>query len=385
MTIIYLDNSATTPVEEETLQVMNRIHGHQFGNPSSLHGLGLEGEKNLMQCRQTIAELLKVRSQEVFFTSGGTESNNLAIYGAVEKRKKRGNKLITCKTEHPSVLEPFRQYEQMGFHVVYLDVDERGQISQKQLEEELDETVLLVSIMHVNNETGTLHDLEEIGRRIKQINPKALFHCDCIQSFGKLPVEPEKWQADLVSMSAHKMLGPKGCGALYVKKGTSLQPLLLGGGQEGGLRSGTENVAAIAGWNHVLERGQLQKNQEHFVQLKQLFLRLVEAKIPEARVNSPLEDGFAHHIVSVSFPQIRGEVLLHALERRGVYVSTGSACSSKKNRDSHVLTAMGLERKLIGGTLRFSFSPLTTTEEVEKGVDILAEEVTQLRKFTKRR
>lgn len=385
MTIIYLDNSATTPVEEETLQVMNRVQSRQYGNPSSLHAFGLESEKILEQGRRTIADLLKVRPQEMVFTSGGTESNNLALYGSVEKRKKRGNKLITCKTEHPSVLERFRQYQQEGFHVVYLDADKRGHISLDQLEEEVDETVLLVSLMHVNNETGVLHDLEEIGRRIKKKNPKTLFHCDCVQSFGKLPVEPEKWQADLVSLSAHKMLGPKGCGALYVKKGTALQPILLGGGQEGGLRSGTENVAAIAGWSHVLEQRHLQKVKEHFAQLKQHFLKQLEERIPEAWVNSPMEQDFANHIVSVSFPELRGEVLLHALERRGVYVSTGSACSSKKNRDSHVLTAMGLEKKYIGGTLRFSVSPLTTLEEVERGVEILAEEVAQLRKFTKRR
>lgn len=385
MTIIYLDNSATTPVEEETLQVMNRVQSRQYGNPSSLHALGLESEKILEQGRRTIADLLKVRPQEMVFTSGGTESNNLALYGSVEKRKKRGNKLITCKTEHPSVLERFRQYQQEGFHVVYLDVDKRGHISLDQLEEELDETVLLVSLMHVNNETGVLHDLEEIGRRIKKKQPKTLFHSDCIQSFGKLPLEPEKWQADLVSLSAHKMLGPKGCGALYVKKGTHLQPILLGGGQEGGLRSGTENVAAIAGWNHVLEQHQLKMVQEHFVQLKQRFLKELEERIPEAWVNSPMDRDFANHIISVSFSELRGEVLLHALERRGVYVSTGSACSSKKNRDSHVLTAMGLEKKHIGGTLRFSFSALTTLEEVVQGVEILAEEVAQLRKFTKRR
>lgn len=383
--MIYLDNSATTMVEEQTLSVMNEYHCTQYGNPSSLHGMGLDGEKAVNSGRSALAGLLKVKPEEVYFTSGGTESNNTAIRGAVEKRKKRGNRIITSKTEHPSVLEVFRHYETEGWDVVYLDVDAAGQIDMEQLKESLDPQTVLVSILHVNNETGAIQNLKAIGSLVKKVQPNALFHCDCIQSFGKMPVEPHKWQADMISMSAHKMHGPKGLGALYIKKGVQLQPLMFGGGQEKGFRSGTENVAGIAGWDHVMGDLSIEEQQKHFYRLKSAFLEELMAQIPDVQLNSPVSEIFAHHVVSVSFADVRGEVLLHALERKGIYTSTGSACSSKKRGESHVLQQIGLDKRYLEGTLRFSFSKLNTLEEVKEAVPVISKEVQNIRKFIRRR
>jgi cysteine desulfurase len=372
-------------MEQATLDVMNQYHHVHYGNPSSLHGMGLTAEKAVSACRSRIAQMLSVGPENVIFTSGGTESNNLAIRGVVERRKKRGRKLITSKTEHPSVLEVFRYYEQEGWEVTYLDVDRQGRIQMDQLTQALDWETVLVSIMHINNETGVLQDIQAIGKCIKDTSPHVLFHSDGVQSFGKIPVHPASSQVDLLSISAHKVHGPKGLGALYVKKGVALAPLFLGGGQERALRSGTENVAAIAGWHQVLDKLDLSGQNAHMKRLKARFLEELLKAVPEVTVNSPLDDGFAHHILSVSFAHIKGEVLLHALEKRGIFVSTGSACSSKKNRDSHVLQQLGLEKSYLEGTLRFSFGKWNTEEEILDIFPILAEEVQAIRKFTRRR
>lgn len=385
MNIIYLDNSATTRVEEETLQVMNQYHSTWFGNPSSLHGMGLTAEKAVDGCRSAMGQILSVKPEEIVFTSGGTESNNLAILGGIEKQKRRGRKLITSKTEHPSVLEAFRHAEREGMDVVYLDVDAEGRVRLDQLEENLDEDTMLVSIMHVNNETGVIQDLESIGKAIKNANKNTIFHCDCIQSFGKIPVKPRQWQADMVSLSAHKMHGPKGLGALYVKKNLGIHPIFHGGGQEGGLRSGTENVAGIAGWHQVLKNLDMEAHQGQVRGLKTAFLDTLEKSVADIQINSPLGDGFVHHIASVSFADLRGEVLLHALERKGVYVSTGSACSSKKRGQSHVLEQLPLEKTYMEGTIRFSFSRLNTLEEIQTAIKQIVQEVEGLRKFARRR
>ena len=358
---IYLDNAATTPLSPQVIAAITAAMT-LYANPSSLHGLGLEAEKMVDAARENVARLLGVSPASLIFTSGGTEANNLAIKGFLARSRQRG-RLVTSAIEHPSVLEVFKDLEQQGWEVLRLPVDAQGKVLLPALEEALAQPVQLVSIMAVNNETGAVQPLREIVSLVRARQPQVCIHVDAVQALGKIPFHPAELGVNLASISAHKIHGPKGAGALYADRRDLLLPLLWGGGQEGGLRSGTENVLGIIGFGRAaLELAEnLDANLTHVGKLRSQFLNGLQGL--SCKVISPA-DG-APHILAVSFPGFRGEVLLQALSAHGVYVSTGAACSGKKGQLSHVAEAMGLDRETAGGLLRFSFSVLNTEAEIE--------------------
>lgn len=362
---------------------MIRVMMEDYGNPSSLHKKGVEAEHYIKSAREKIAKTLKVSEKEMIFTSGGTEANNLAILGTAAANQRSGRHLVTTAIEHPSVKAPMGYLEEQGFEVTYLPVDQNGQISLEELEEAVREDTILVSLMHVNNEMGAVEPVEEAAGRIKRKNPRTLFHVDAIQSYGKYRIYPKKWGIDLLSVSGHKFHGPKGSGFLYCKEKTKIKPILFGGGQQKGMRSGTENVAAIAGLGMACEEiyRDFEKNCESLWQVKKAFLQGI-GRLEGVYVNGLSDENSAPHIVSLSFEGIdKSEVLLHALEERGVYVSSGSACSSNKPMTSAVLKAAGVPEKLLSSALRFSFSVHTTVEEAEYAVSVLEELLPFLRKY----
>jgi len=370
---IYLDNSATTKPLPEVVQKMIEVLTEGYGNPSSLHNKGLEAEKYLKEAREKIAEKLGVHPEEIYFTSGGTEGNNLAVKGAAYHYQNRGRHLITTGVEHPSVLESFQVLEEEGFEVTYLKTDKFGLISLDELRDHITKETILVSIIHVNNELGAVNDLLNIGQVIKGKNRNTLFHTDCVQSFGKLPINPEKSLIDLITISGHKIHGPKGIGVLYKKKGVLLKTQQVGGGQEKKIRCGTENVPGIAGLIPALEAlpDYTEENplKQKLDSLRKHFLKGLKKINREVIINSP-PDG-APHILSISFPGIKGEVLIHSLEAEGIYVSTGSACHSRNKEKSHVLRAVGLPAAQIDGTIRISFSSFNTEEEIDYTIEMI--------------
>lgn len=376
---IYLDNSATTQPCPECILAVNRVLTETYGNPSSLHNLGLKAEKEKIKTSKIIASILKVKQDEIYFTSGGTEAINLAIKGIARRHKKRGNHIITSQVEHPAALYSCQALEKEGFHIDYLTTDAEGNISLEDLDAKIKKETILVSLMHVNNETGTIFPLKEVGAMIKKKNPTTFFHVDAVQSFGKLPCRPSFWQADLLSISGHKIHGPKGTGALYIRNGVAIAPLFHGGGQEKEIRPGTENISGIAGLGAAATR--YSKNStEFYTQLETLKKRFVSGvlkNISEVKLNSPPQG--APHIVNLSFRSVRGEVLLHLLEKEGIFVSTGSACHSRHQNLSHVLLAMKISESDIRSALRFSFSPYNTIAEIDFVVKKLAANVKELR------
>ncbi|MDN5331535.1 MAG: cysteine desulfurase [Tepidanaerobacteraceae bacterium] len=380
---VYLDNSATTKVAKEAVDAMVHALTLAFGNPSSLHRKGMEAEKIVNKAREKLALFLGVKAREIYFTSGGTESNNLAIKGAAYARKRYGKHLITTSIEHPSVLDVFKQLEEEGFSVTYLNVDEKGHINLVELKQAIKSDTILVSIMYVNNEVGSIQPIHDAAKIISQ-NKNTLFHVDAVQAFGKVPLIPNLSGVHLLSLSAHKIYGPKGVGALFVREGTKITPLFNGGGQEEGLRSGTENVPGIAGFSAAAEL--VFKNfglwQVKMRELKERLKTGILSEIPDTVLNGP-DDG-APHILNISFLGTKAEVLLHALESHGIYVSTGSACSSHKSVKSHVLAAMGKTDEEIEGAIRFSLSPFLSIEDIDYTVEILKKEVNELRKYVRR-
>ncbi len=378
---IYLDNSATTRPCSECIAAMNRALTETYANPSSLHNLGLKAEKEKITARKIIANILKVKEKEIYFTSGGTEAINLAIKGSARRHQKKGNHIITSKVEHPAALYSCQALEKEGFCIDYLAVDTQGNISLEELEAKIKKETILVSLMHVNNETGTIFPLKEIGAIIKKKNPSTFFHVDAIQSFGKLTCQPSLWQADLLSISGHKIHGPKGIGALYIRGGVTLAPLFHGGGQEKEIRPGTENIVGIAGLGAAAAK--CAKNSKKFyTQLKTLRKRFISGvlkNIPAVKLNSPPQG--APHIVNFSFRGVRGEVLLHLLEKEGIFVSLGAACHSRRRDLSHVLLAMKISESDIRSALRFSFSPYNTSAEIDFAVEKLAANVKELRLY----
>lgn len=381
---VYLDNSATTPVLPEVAAVMLEVLTKTYGNPSSLHRLGVAAERVKTAARRTLAQVCGVRESEIYFTSGGTEANNLAVKGTARRRRRRGKHLITTAVEHPSVLYACRALEAEGFSVTYLPVGHDGKVSPDSVAASLRDDTVLVSIMQVNNEVGAIQPVEKIGSLIKEKNRDTLFHVDAVQSFGKLPVNPSSWQADLVTLSAHKIHGPKGIGALYRKEGILLEPLLHGGDQETGLRPGTENMAGIAGFAEAA-RLALRHRERHAAQMEKLRQRLFQgmlARIPDVTANGSGE--VAPHILNVTVNGIKGEVLVHMLEEQGIYISTGSACHSRRAAPSHVLLAMGRSEQEIAASLRFSFSPLNSEEEIDYTLEKIQEAVACLRMVTRR-
>ena len=380
----YLDNSATTRCSDEAVKIMTKVLQEDFGNPSSLHNKGMEGENYVKAARSEIAKTLKVNDKEIYFTSGGTESNNLAIIGAARAYRRSGNKVITTMIEHPSVANPFAYLEDNGFEVTYLPVDNLGQVDLNALREAMTEDTILVSVMHVNNEIGAVQPIEEIAEIVKSVKKECVFHVDAIQSYGKFRIYPKKIGVDMLSVSGHKIHGPKGSGFLFVKDKIKLKPIILGGGQEWGMRSGTENVPAIAGLGVAAREiyADFDNNIDRMYKLRDRFISEV-TKIDGVTVNGPLDHSGAPHIVSVSVFGVRAEVLLHALEDRNIYVSAGSACSSNKPAISKTLKAIGLDQKLLDSTVRFSFSIHTTEEEVDYAVSALQELVPMLSKYTR--
>lgn len=381
----YLDNSATTRCLDEARDKMIEVLSKDYGNPSSLHMKGVSAEDYLKEARHTIAKSLNVNDKEIFFTSGGSESNNLAIRGTAESRKRYGNKIITTSIEHASVKEPMRYLEGLGFEIVYLDVDENGIVNIDTLKKEMDNNTILVSIMHVNNEIGSVSPLKEIGEIVKEKNNKCYFHVDAIQSYGKFKIRPKELNIDMLSVSGHKINGPKGSGFLYVRDGVNIMPLIFGGGQEKGMRSGTENVPAIAGLSVAASYydKNLIKDREKLFSLKKRFIDKV-LQLDGTHINGKYDEESAPHIVSVTFDKVRAEVLLHALEDKGIYVSSGSACSSNHPSKSNTLYAIGLRGDKLDQTIRFSFSIFNTNEEVDYTIDKLKELLPLLRKFIRK-
>ena len=375
--MIYLDNASTTSVCEEAKQAALAAMDN-FGNPSSMHRLGIDAEKIVKKSKETIASVMGVSPKNIYFTSGGTESNNTAIFGAANIN--RAKHLITTKIEHPSVLEAFAKLENSGFEVTYLNVNTDGRILLDELENSLSENTGLVSIMHVNNETGTIQPIEKVKSIIKEKAPKALFHVDCVQSFGKIDVKPKQWGIDLASISSHKIHGIKGCGALYVDT-TLLKPLLYGGGQQSGIRPGTENVVGIAAFGAAAAQINM-RNSEYMSQLRMCLKNGILENIENAKINGS-DEYSSGNILNVSFTGIKAEILLHSLERRGVYVSTGSACSTNKPMPSHVLTAMGCTPEQITGAVRFSLDAALTEKDIDDTIQYLTEEIAMIRKYVR--
>lgn len=392
----YFDNSATTRVSENVIKTVTKVMTEDFGNPSSKHAKGVQSEVYLDDARSVLAKLLRVKEKEILFTSGGTESNNTALIGAALANARAGRHIITTCMEHASVMEPLRflaERKADPFEITYLPVDTKGHISLTQLQEVIREDTILVSIMLVNNEIGALQDISAIGKTIKEKNPKTLFHVDAIQAFGKMEIYPKKMGIDLMSVSSHKFHGPKGVGFLYMQEGTKVRPLILGGGQQKGMRSGTDNVPGIAGMAVAAAEAyaNMDENVGHMISLKNLLTDELEKLTGERktssfsiRINSRKDDLSAPHIVSVTFAPVKSEVLLHALEERGIYVSSGSACSSNKPGVSRTLESIGLSAKEADCTIRFSFCKDNTAGEVLYAVEQLKELLPVLSKFISR-
>ena len=383
----YLDNAATTPVFPEVCSIMVKVMGEDYGNPSSKHTKGMSAERYIRDASEDIAALMKCQPKEIVFTSGGTEANNLALIGASTANSRKGRHIITTCIEHPSVYEPLKYLEKQGFEVTYLPVDRNGLVDGDVLAEAIRSDTVLVSVMYVNNEIGAVQDIKKLCGIVKRADGGILFHVDAIQAYGKYKIIPKNLGADLVSVSGHKIHAPKGSGFLYIKDKTRLNPVILGGGQQRGMRSGTENVPAIAGLGLAsrLIYG-IEGNTEKLYKLKK---KLIERLLNIDGVTINGIDGIAleetaPHIVSANFKGIKSEVLLHALAAKGVFVSSGSACSSNHPGISGTLKATGLENSLLDSVLRFSFSVFTEEWQIDYAADMLEKELPVLRKFTRK-
>lgn len=383
----YLDNAATTPVLPEVCDIMVKVMRKDYGNPSSKHTMGMAAEKYITSAAESIAAVIKCQPKEIIFTSGGTESNNLALTGAAMAYKKRGRHIITTKIEHPSVHEVLAHLEECGFEVTYLPVDKNGIVDKDMFANAIRKDTILVSVMHVNNETGAIQDISRLCKIVKEKDNSILFHVDAVQSYGKYKIIPRKLGIDLLSASGHKIHAPKGSGFLYIKDKTRINPVLFGGGQQKGLRPGTENVPAIAGLGLASKVIYGMENHvEKLYALKEQFIKRL-TKIDGVTINGIdgiLLQDTAPHITSVSFEGVKSEVLLHALAAKGVFVSSGSACSSNHPGVSGTLKAMGIKDALLDSTLRFSFSVFTTEEQINYAADVLEEELPLLRKFIRK-
>lgn len=382
---VYLDNSATTRCSAAAADIMVKVLKEDFGNPSSMHIKGVEGEKYVKSSLAAIAKALKVNEKEILFTSGGTESDNLALIGAAEANKRAGRHIITTVYEHPAILETCRYLEEQGYEVAYIPVDEHGVVRLDALKEALREDTILVSMMYVNNEIGAVLPVEEVSGIIKEYNKNIIFHVDGVQGFGKYTIHPKKAGIDMLSVSGHKIHGPKGVGFLYVSDKVKLKPIIFGGGQQKGMRSGTENVPGIAGLGVAVSEicDGLEEKVDALYELKAGFVKELE-EMDGVTLNGFTDRRSAPHIVSASFEGIRSEVLLHALEDKGIYVSAGSACASNKKKEaSKTLVAIGLKKDLLDSTIRFSFSFDTTKEELDYTIEALKQVLPLLRKYTR--
>lgn len=373
--IIYLDNSATTKPCEKALEYMNKALTQCWGNPSSLHTLGIDAEMLVSDARNAVAKAISAREDEIIFTGSGTEANNTAVMTALSRRK-TGNKIITTKIEHPSILETVKRLEALGFEIVYVGCNSEGVISLDELEAALDSKTVLVSIMAVNNEIGSVQPISQASRLIKQKAPNALFHCDAVQAFGKMPLSVKALGVDLMTVSGHKIHGPKGIGFLYCKKGINIAPLISGGGQERGLRSGTEPVPVIAGMYGAVESlGDLKKQYDYIKELN-LYAREIFSASGIIEINSP--ENALPFILNIAVTGYRSETLLHFLEQKNIFVSSGSACA--KGKPSYVLEAIGISPKQADSSLRLSFSKDNTKEDIELTLEALKSAAAKLRR-----
>lgn len=373
---IYLDNSATTVVCKEACDKILEMLSKNYGNPSSLHTKGMDAERELIMAKRVIADFIKCKENEVYFTSGGTEANNIAILGACRRRKKLGNKIVASAVEHSSVIEPLKQLEKEGFEVVYIKPDIYGRIDEKDIEKEIDSNTILVSLMYVNNEVGAVNPVDKVKKIIAKKKSKAIFHMDAVQAFGKLDISVKKLDVDLMTITAHKIHGPKGVGALYIKKGVLVSPIVYGGEQESKIRPGTESIELIAGFSEAIKA--LSPLKEKYKEIEDIRNELIYQlkMIDGVKINSK-EDGFAY-IVNFSVPGIRSETMLHYLEDKGIYVSSGSACS--KGKKSHVLSNLGISDELVDSALRVSFSRYNTKQDVISLAKAVEEGITKIKR-----
>ncbi len=383
--LCYFDNSATTKCAPSVMEKMNEVMNEHYGNPSSLHNVGFDSEKMLSEARSIIAKSLKADEKEIIFTSGGTESNNMALLGSAMANKRAGSHIITSSIEHASVNAPLKMLEELDYEITYLSCDNNGTVSISELEDNIRDDTILVSIMHVNNEIGAVQPIEDIGRIIKKHNSNCLFHVDAIQSFGKYAINPKKMNIDLLSVSGHKIHGPKGSGFLYIKQGTKIKPIIYGGGQERGLRSGTENVYSQCGLGVAVSLmcDNMEDNVKKLRTLKEHFVDRIK-DMDFATINGLTNEQSAPNIVSVSIKDVRAEVVLHSLEEKEIYVSAGSACSSNKPAISKTLQAINVPKEMLDKTVRFSFSIYNTIEEVDYSCDVLEDIIPKLMKYTRR-
>lgn len=383
---VYLDNAATTRTLDSVSDKVKQVMCETYGNPSSRHKKGFDGEREIKSATECIVKKLKCKEKEIIYTSGGTESNNLAVIGAAMANKRRGKHIISTTIEHPSVYESMKYLEEQGFEITYLPVRGDGKVDEEVLQQELREDTILVSVMYVNNEIGSVQDLCSLSRIVHEVNTRAIFHTDAIQAFGKYNIIPSREGIDLMSVSAHKFNGPKGVGFLYVREGVKINPILFGGGQQRAMRSGTENVPGIAGLAVAIDAAYQSRESkiEQMYSLKETFIADLLEQVEGITINGWNPDSVretAPHIVSVSFDKIKSEVLLHALEEKGIYVSSGSACASNHPGISSVLKAIGVKDSLLDSTLRFSFSADTTKEHLIYTVEQLKELVPVLRRY----
>lgn len=381
---VYLDNSSTTKQYNQVTQVMTLAMENTFGNPSSMHSLGLDAERKVREARKIFARSIGAKEEEVYFTGGGTESDNTVLFGIADAKKRAGKKIITSKVEHPAVLEACRKLEKNGFEVAYIGVDHKCNLDMEQLKYEINKETTLISIMAVNNENGTIEPIKEIAQIKNRFNKDngtdILLHTDGVQAFGKMRMQD--LGAELISVSGHKIHGPKGVGGLYVNSKVNLPAFIVGGGQEKHMRSGTENVPGIIGFGRAIEISSenLDKRVNAMAAARQHLLDGIKAEISDLKINS-IEDGGIASVLNISFLGVRGEVLLHTLEQDEIYVSTGSACSSNKKGQSHVLKAMGLSDREVEGAIRFSFNEFNTRDEMEYVIDRLKSAVGKFRRL----
>lgn len=378
----YFDNSATTRVLDKVVAAMDEMMTENYGNPSARHIMGVRAENAVKRAAAQVAKTLKVKDKEILFTSGGSESNNMALIGTALANQRAGRHIIASNIEHPSIYNTLSFLEEMGFEITYLKVDGKGHVDLEQLKRSMRPDTILVSVMYVNNEVGAVEPVEEIGKIVHGVNPAAVFHVDAIQAYGKFLIRPKKQGIDLLSVSGHKLHGPKGIGFLYIDEHVKIRPIIYGGGQQRGMRSGTENVPGIVGMGVAAEEAytDFEEKAAHLCRLKDHMLERL-GEIEGAHLNSYPGKESAPQIVSVSFSGVRSEVLLHALEDRGIYVSSGSACSSNHPDVSGTLKGIGVKAELLDSTLRFSFGRFNTLEEIDYCIETLKELLPVLRRY----
>ena len=381
--MIYFDNAATTRALDEVADKVKYMLLENFGNPSSQNMAGVNAENEVIKARKIIAASINAEPDEIYFTSGGTESDNWAIFGTAKGYIRSGKHMITTAIEHPAVLQPMRELEKNGWDITILGVDEKGYINIDELKAVIREDTVLVSTILINNETGTIQNAEEISKAIKSVNPHTLYHVDAVQAYGKYPINVKKMGIDMLSVSGHKVHGPKGVGFFYMKKGLKVKPIIFGGGHERGQRSGTENTPSIVGLAEAvkIDMAEMDKAAEHVKLVKKTLAEGILNNIPMTYINGPsLEEG-SPYVLNIGFEGLRSEVLLHSLEEKEIYVSAGSACNSKKKGASTVLSALGIDEKRIEGAIRFSFCRYNTIEEAEQCIEVLKEKAAFLRKY----